>query len=974
MELLEKKIVELEKIKEIQKRKSINKLRQDINESYFKAGEKVKSQSMKTLLVKVLEELTQNISTEAKVLTQKNKENLLILIDDAHDVRLKYLNWCYEKFKNDPLFFIENGSKPTYIQKRNIKPELYKVENNEEVKTGFNCPVCENSLYVHVYNENKYTACCKNPEHQVKGIDLKFNKETKDFEIGKFASKDLYGTLYTNLVKGQKNKNYGASTFSVSIAFNVSKEVCSFLDKFYSIKKEHIKTDNENKKLINKIMELCSAENIEFKFALKASFNKKEEIESYNTVISQINMWVNENIYQKELAARSDIHLLKRLKGFPSFPLVEKYNQEDEDRKYTVELKKLLEEYKNNSHNYWKNLSFEEFNCLIENYRPYKEAKGKQKTAIEKVYYLFKHFSLKYDLENNKNIEQVYKSVIDYIDRKIEKIEKHSLENSKEDTRSTKAHTEWLIAKSRVFLEYLRNTDSIKFYEEREKFNKLSSLNKGCIFKKLLENKTFEIAGFSKAYKSALIKDEITDKTYQYSLVINPYDEGAFKVDKDKFNCCGFVKEGITSLLPLRLDKEKAITLPLAFGTRQGREYLWNNKYSLEKGEWDLNNARIIQRDEYDKKTKQNKKVHYVAITFTKNISNDFKLFNQDYKAIIGVDRGEKIPVVATIIDLNGNKIETRMIGENYNKTQKEIQSKKEKQLSETGKYSEDLSHKAKNLADNLVKNIAVELLEMAVKHRAIIVFENLSRSFGRGGKRTFMSDKQYTKIEDYLTQKLIFEGLFKGNLVQNTRNGILAKVNPSYTSKTCSNCGTVFTSEDSKYYLNNLTQLDENSFQTLLKNGIPVFLDINYQYWSKKNYEYVKVNANEEIKKILLGKNISDISNTTKEKLQKVLNKALNPRKTQAEFECNICGQKANADEQASLNIARAWIFIKEEEIKVLIQGNFDKTKKYAGSAEKKKYDKSKQEKSGEREAYAKAFENYYIRMIKDKYWKTQN
>jgi hypothetical protein len=249
MELLEKVI------KKDQKRKSINKLRHVINETYFKTGIKIKSQSMKTLLVKVLEEFPQEIPSEAKLLTSENKERLLSLIDDAHEIRLRYLSWCFEKFKNEPIFFIENGSKPTFIKKRNLQIQLYLDENDAEVKTEFTCPECNKPFYVHVYDQNKYTACCKDPEHQAKGIDLKLNKETKEFEIGKFASKDLYGILYTELVKGQKTKNYGAGTFSVSIAFNVAKEVCSFLDKFYAIKKEHIKTDNENKKNFKKINE-----------------------------------------------------------------------------------------------------------------------------------------------------------------------------------------------------------------------------------------------------------------------------------------------------------------------------------------------------------------------------------------------------------------------------------------------------------------------------------------------------------------------------------------------------------------------------------------------------------------------------------------------------------------------------------------------------------------------------------------------
>ena len=76
------------------------------------------------------------------------------------------------------------------------------------------------------------------------------------------------------------------------------------------------------------------------------------------------------------------------------------------------------------------------------------------------------------------------------------------------------------------------------------------------------------------------------------------------------------------------------------------------------------------------------------------------------------------------------------------------------------------------------------------------------------------------------------------------------------------------------------------------------------------------------------------------KQLINKILENALNPRKTQEDFTCPCCEHKQNADQQAGLNIARRWLFI--------------------GSPEHKKY------KSGQI-TYWQAWENFYKRKIKE-------
>lgn len=82
-------------------------------------------------------------------------------------------------------------------------------------------------------------------------VKEKINKKTGEITSEhKFSSQKLYGVLYTEYAKGNSYKNYSSAIFYESILFNVAKEVCSFLDKYYTIQDDTNKTIQENSKKV----------------------------------------------------------------------------------------------------------------------------------------------------------------------------------------------------------------------------------------------------------------------------------------------------------------------------------------------------------------------------------------------------------------------------------------------------------------------------------------------------------------------------------------------------------------------------------------------------------------------------------------------------------------------------------------------------------------------------------------------------
>ena len=705
--------------------------------------------------------------------------------------------------------------------------------------------------------------------------------------------------------------------------FGVAGEVCSFLDKYYTIQKE-IQTiiDKNNENIDN----LDNDININI---LPKNVSNKKENDEYNKIVKQNNVLINlaKQKYESETKAEKDDNYKKRyecfkpLKGFPSFPLVEKQHE----IKYS-DLDILLKPHIENAINWWNTINNEQMRNAMAHF------------CNRIVYKLFKYYyNLNDVLPDSKNHEYILNSwkskyindkspieiILERIDKKIEGIQKY-LEIQKQqniiDKQSQKQLTEWLRGKSLIIFEYLRQrNDKTDFANVRGEFDLKSSMNTGIFAKdENKRNKVFEISGFSNGKKACILVEDLNEHT-KTGLVKNKYSL-AFNVSKSNgdFKCedngshIGYLKTGgeevnKINLVKLSFDEKGTFILPLNFGKRYAREYLYNEKTNFENLGETLNNARIIKQ--YSEKDKEYK--YFVAITFTKLKGKKAPAKGNDikYEAIIGVDRGNILPVAITITDLDGKIIEQPQIEvcKYFDEKHKEIEKLKREQSSKLGQYEAELKKKAKNFSKATIEKIGAELLYYATKYNALIVLEDLNREFGI---KQMMSTNQYTKLEDYLTRKLKENGLMGGNIVVNTRSGLLGKVVAKYTSKTCSNCGFVASSEKLKNVSLELKNIDGKDIWFANLDGKEISLDIDYEAYIRKEGHNKTFNANEEMTRLK-----QKDTKKNKELIEKILLAVLNPRKTQAEYICPICGHTENADQQASLNIARRWLFIKDKE-----------------------------------------------------------
>jgi transposase len=857
------------------KEKRIRKIEQSIKNKLFPhiSAEDMKNESVKSMLVGVQSVQYDNCRT----LSAEHKALLDSLLDKANNLRLKYLKENYDKFSNNP-------------------DDLAAVFGKFNDKKG----------------EWKFNANNANG----KAFKESLNPKITDAEINK-----------TN---PQTN-----SAFTESVMMSIGKDIAGFLDKWYSIKGEITKTDEDNKK---KVVALPS--DITFP-ALPGKFGTKTEVDAYNLAVSQINMVINEKINQvspKDKQAK----YLDRLKGFPSFPLVEKKENELTSEQAEKQINGILNKYTSAAKTFWEGLSSDKLEEILD--------KNYSRTSAQREIseWLRKTFAF------HKDMKKVYSVVFAKVQNKIEGLAKHMKEKP-DDKVAKQKYWNWRVDESMLLLEALRNNNFDEFIKVRSLVDFLISSAKGFWVKKDVDEKSYEITGFSAAKKAALAMFEYTDKDgkprQQWALVFNHFAKTKFNISKKQGanTITGFMldtskKEYIEENgKQIRLyvydkmrktykhmaannivaDKDKTIILPIAIGKHYGRQYLYDNLYNHLNKKTIINNARIIKcGDSY-----------WAALTFTKVGLPENNSFNDKYEYIIGIDRGENIPVVATITDLQGKRIETIELGAAHKKAQDKVAKEKAEQQREAGGYSDKLAHRAKNISDKTIERIAIDLLYLASKYRGLLVMEDLSRGFGRHGKKTIVSNNQYTRIEDSIANKLKINGLSrKGTTVCNCRDGLVAKVQAAHTSMTCGKCGYVHRKEN----IDLDTMKKENGVWHIIMSGKDFLLDLNYRGWKGR-----PENANAKIDELVKNKEVATLSDTNKDKVQKIIKSVLSPRQSQESFVCPICGHKDNADANASLNIARRWIFEKEDEVNAMSDGSFKKDKKYETRNAKSKKNK---------------------------------
>ncbi len=779
-----------------------------------------------------------------------------------------------------------------------------------------------NSLRL-LYLNDLYKRFSDNPE----SVSALFGKYNEKFGKWKFNANNANGKAFKEsfvpkITDAQINtlEPKTNSAFTESVMMSIGKDIAGFLDKYYSIKNDMNHTYSENKDTYSENKYLLN--NITFP-SLPDTFATKTEVNNYNLAVAQINM-VIEKIKQ---VSNTPVKYLKRLKGFPSFPVVERQENNTTPEQAGEQINHLLLTYEQSAKRYWESLTADELSTVLN--------KNYSTTPVQKDIAEWFTDTFRY---HNGYMSKTYDVVLIKIRKKLKKIAAH-MEQKPDDKAAKQKYWNLKTGESMVLLEGLRYNNFDEFIKVRAEVDFLISSAKGFWVKKDKDEKGLEITGFSGSKHSMLAL--FGEKPHQqWALVFNHFKDDK-AIEKQEITVNGYISDKLSEQ---KIDLNKHIIIPLAFGRHYGRQYLYDNTWNLDNGKMHLNNARIIKRDG----------TYWVALTFTKKELQSHNSFDDKYKHIIGIDRGENIPVVATVMDLRGHKVETIELGIEHKSKMTAIASAKAEQQRNTGGYSDKLAHRAKNISDKTIERIAIDLLYLATKYRGLLVMEDLSRGFGRQGKKTIVSNNQYTRIEDLLANKLKTNGLSKkGTTVLNCRDGLVGKVLATHTSMTCSACGYVHRKEnidiDSLHKQYNIWHI------TMSGKDFP--LDIEYRGWKGRTE-----NANDKINELVKDKNISELTDTNKDKIQKIIQSALSPRKSQECFVCPMCGFQDNADANASLNIGRRWIFEKEDEVNAMYDGSFEKTKTY----------KTRSKKTNSKVSYHQQWADYYKEKADE--WKKKN
>lgn len=282
-----------------------------------------------------------------------------------------------------------------------------------------------------------------------------------------------------------------------------------------------------------------------------------------------------------------------------------------------------------------------------------------------------------------------------------------------------------------------------------------------------------------------------------------------------------FSDKNISKNFPLKLNGQAELFFRPKTSESKLEYKIWDTQKKIWKKAKIKSNDSVIDHKRYS----EDKLFFHCPVTLNRetgsifgfnNHINNFLADNKDIN-IIGIDRGEKHLAYYSVIDQNGKKID----GGSFNIVNGiKYASKLEKKANERESARRDWQavEGIKDMKRGYISQIVRELADLAIKHNAIIVLEDLNMRFKqiRGG----IEKSIYQQLEKALIDKLSFlvdkgekDPEKAGHLLKayqlcapfesfkdmGKQTGILFYTQASYTSKTCPKCG--FRKNNNKFY-----------------------------------------------------------------------------------------------------------------------------------------------------------------------------
>jgi len=357
-------------------------------------------------------------------------------------------------------------------------------------------------------------------------------------------------------------------------------------------------------------------------------------------------------------------------------------------------------------------------------------------------------------------------------------------------------------------------------------------------------------------------------------------------------------KKLVRERLWIRRDRNP-LQLPLQFGKRQGREYLWNFDHGLKKSSdpWMLANGRLLRV--YPPNQPQFSD-YFLTITLQKDTP---PLALSAGEMLIGVDQGEVNPASYAVTDAKGKLLTRGNVGESYSAKIRQFAEMKSAEQRTAGGYTRKLRSKERNTASACGGLVIRELLDLLVRYPGALVFERLSSGIAtRGGRGTLMSNMHYQRITGGIEKKLSEAGCHRITDFKSNFSPFLRMVQPHYTSATCSNCGEVFDSDWYEKLTATIRKSVSGSWVVTLPDGKELWL---------QGREEIPWNPTDRLEEIFKGRTFPDLTSRSQKIVQGIVGRLVAFRPKRGEFVCPCCGHTDDADLQAALNIARKSIWL---------------------------------------------------------------